>query len=111
MFVYVGTGSISLDRLRDVLPQVFPANGERVCLVGAQSIAQPEQIAGVKFLPYVPAETVLPGADWTLCHGGQNTIIQSLRRGVPLLVSRVPFSSGVSTLKRWLRLARDAWAN
>ncbi|NCB36442.1 MAG: hypothetical protein EOM58_10410 [Clostridia bacterium] len=86
MFVYVGTGSVSLDLLRDVLPQVFPANGERVCLVGAQSIVQPEQIAGVKFLPYVPAESVLPGADWTLCHGGQNTIIQSLRRGVPLLV-------------------------
>jgi UDP:flavonoid glycosyltransferase YjiC (YdhE family) len=28
----------------------------------------------------------LPYCDWTICHGGQNTIIQSLRRGVPLII-------------------------
>jgi UDP:flavonoid glycosyltransferase YjiC (YdhE family) len=86
VFVYVGTGSLSLDRLKDVLPQVFPADGMYECLVGAQSITAAERLGGVEFRPYVPAEAVLAHADWTICHGGQNTIIQSLRAGVPLLI-------------------------
>jgi UDP:flavonoid glycosyltransferase YjiC (YdhE family) len=40
----------------------------------------------VKFMPYVDAQTVLPHCDWTLCHGGQNTIIQSLMNSVPLMI-------------------------
>ncbi len=86
VFGYVGTGSIGVKRLREVLPPCFPPDGSRICLIGAQSITQPEQIANVEFRPYVPAEAVLPVCDWTLCHGGQNTIIQSLLHGVPLLV-------------------------
>jgi UDP:flavonoid glycosyltransferase YjiC (YdhE family) len=84
--VYVGVGSISLDRLRAVLPQVFPAGGPFTCLVGAQSIQAVEKVGHVEFRPYVPAEAVLPHCDWTICHGGQNTIIQSLRRDVPLII-------------------------
>ena len=86
VFVYVGTGSISLNTLREVLPQVFPADGTLACLVGAQSIERPQRLGAVEFRPYVPAEAVLSRADWTICHGGQNTIIQSLRRGVPLII-------------------------
>jgi UDP:flavonoid glycosyltransferase YjiC (YdhE family) len=86
VFVYAGAGSLSLDRLKDVLPQVFPADGMYECLVGAQSITAAERVGGVEFRPYVPAEAVLTHADWTICHGGQNTIIQSLRSGVPLLI-------------------------
>jgi len=86
VFAYVGTGAMSLDTLRQVLPQVFPANGKVTCLVGAQSIREVERIEAVEFRPYVPAEEVLPHCDWTLCHGGQNTIMQSLRHGVPLLL-------------------------
>lgn len=86
VFVYVGTGAVSLDALREVLPQVFPAGGNLTCLVGAQSIREIERLEAVEFLPYVPAEAVLDHCDWTICHGGQNTIIQSLRHGVPLLV-------------------------
>jgi UDP:flavonoid glycosyltransferase YjiC (YdhE family) len=55
-------------------------------MVGAQSIEQPEQIGGVFFTPFVPANALLPHCDWTICHGGQNTIIQSLRYGTPLLI-------------------------
>lgn len=86
VFVYLGTGSLSLDRAREILPQAFPADGPYECLVGAQSIQTPERLGGVEFRPYVPAEAVLAHADWTICHGGQNTIIQSLRAGVPLLI-------------------------
>ncbi|NOZ28563.1 MAG: hypothetical protein GXP39_11000 [Chloroflexi bacterium] len=86
VFVYVGTGSLSLNRLREVLPQVFPSNGSRICLVGAQSIDRPYRLGAVEFRPYVPAGEVLPRCDWTICHGGQNTIIHSLLHGVPLLI-------------------------
>ena len=86
VFVYMGTGSVSLDRLEKVLPEVFPAGGKTICLVGAQSIEQFYRLGAVEFRPYIPASSVLPFCDWTLCHGGQNTIIQSLREGVPLLI-------------------------
>jgi UDP:flavonoid glycosyltransferase YjiC (YdhE family) len=86
VFAYVGTGALSLDSLRKVLPEVFPAGGNLTCLVGAQSIREIERIEAVEFRPYVPAQALLPHCDWTICHGGQNTIIQSLRHGVPLLV-------------------------
>ena len=86
VFVYVGTGSLSLEKLRDVLPQVFPPGSHTRCLVGSQSVRQVHRIAAVEFRPYVPAEAVLPYCRWTLCHAGQNTIIHSLRHGVPLLL-------------------------
>jgi UDP:flavonoid glycosyltransferase YjiC (YdhE family) len=86
IFVYSGTGSVSLSKLEEVLPRVFPADGPYICLVGAQSVQKPYRLGGVEFRPYVPAEEVLAYCDWTICHGGQNTIIQSLRRGVPLII-------------------------
>ena len=86
LFVYVGTGSLSLDRVFKVLGEVFPADGPYTCLIGSQSIERPQTIGALELQPYIPAEEVLPYCDWTLCHGGQNTILQSLRRGVPLLV-------------------------
>jgi UDP:flavonoid glycosyltransferase YjiC (YdhE family) len=86
VFAYSGIGSMSLDILKAILPQVFPADGNIVCLVGAQSVSAPFRLGAVEFRPYVPAEKVLPYCDWTICHGGQNTIIQSLRANVPLLI-------------------------
>lgn len=56
------------------------------CLVGAQGLERPRRIGGVEFRPYVPAEALLPSCDWSTAHGGQNTIIQSLRHGVSLVV-------------------------
>lgn len=86
VFVYVGTGSVALPALRSVLPQVFPADGKMRCVVGAQSVEMVERVGGVEFRRYVPAGALLPHCDWVICHGGQNTIVQSLRAGVPLLV-------------------------
>jgi hypothetical protein len=86
VFVYTGAGSVSLNTLKTVLPQIFPADGNIICLVGAQSVETEFKLGGVSFQPYVPAEAILPVCDWIICHGGQNTIIQSLRSGVPLLI-------------------------
>lgn len=86
VFVYVGTGSISLDMLENVLPALFPADSDWRCYVGAQSITKIHRVGAVEFHPYVPAEVLLPQCDWTICHGGQNTIIQSLLYDVPLII-------------------------
>lgn len=84
--VYVGTGSIPLDKLRKVLPVIFPDGGRLHCLVGAQSIETPEHYGAVDIQSYIPVEALLPQSEWVICHGGQNTIIQALRRDVPLLI-------------------------
>lgn len=86
VFVYTGTGSVSLSVIRHVLPQVFPADGELQAVVVGQSIFQTFKIGGVEFRPFVSANEILPHCDWTICHGGQNTIIQSLLHDVPLLI-------------------------
>jgi UDP:flavonoid glycosyltransferase YjiC (YdhE family) len=86
VFVYTGTGSVSLNTVQSVLPRIFPENGDRACVVGGQSIEQPFRIGAVQFHPYVPANVLLPQCDWTICHGGQNTIIESLMHDVPLIV-------------------------
>ncbi len=86
VFVYTGTGSISLDVLENTLPQLFPQDGDVTCMVGAQSLAHPYRLGGVTFRPYVPADALLPHCDWTICHGGQNTIIHSLLYSVPLII-------------------------
>jgi UDP:flavonoid glycosyltransferase YjiC (YdhE family) len=86
VFVYTGTGSVSLNTVRTILPQVFPAGSDLGCVVGGQSIEKPFRLGAVEFYPYVPADKLLPQCDWTICHGGQNTIIQSLTHNVPLLI-------------------------
>jgi hypothetical protein len=86
VFVYVGTGSVSLNTVQSVLPQLFPPNSDLGCLVGAQTIDVPYRLGGVEFRPYVAAEILLAQCDWTICHGGQNTIIQSLLHHVPLII-------------------------
>ncbi|HET6665120.1 MAG TPA: nucleotide disphospho-sugar-binding domain-containing protein, partial [Acidimicrobiales bacterium] len=85
VFAYLGTGSVSLGAAERVLPAVFPADGERRCVV-ASSAVEPYRLGGVEFRRFVPAAEVLPVADWVLCHGGLNTVIESLRAGVPLLL-------------------------
>jgi UDP:flavonoid glycosyltransferase YjiC (YdhE family) len=86
VFAYLGTGSLPLETLRKVLPQAFPADSKTTCLVGSQGITHSETIGNVQFLPYIDTQAVLPHCDWTLCHGGQNTIIQSLMNSVPLMI-------------------------
>jgi UDP:flavonoid glycosyltransferase YjiC (YdhE family) len=86
VFVYVGTGSITQMKLRQILPEVFPAGSPTICLVGAQSLKSEERIGNVIFRPYFDAESLMPHCDWVICHGGHNTMIQSLMNHVPLLI-------------------------
>lgn len=91
VFVYVGTGSVSAKRLRRVLPEVFPAGPGPICLVGAQGPrgdddAVETKIGNVIYRPWFDAEKLMPRCDWVLCHGGHNTIIQSLTHQVPLII-------------------------
>lgn len=86
VFAYLGSGSLTLEALQKVLPEAFPAGGKTICLVGSQATSQPVTIGNVKFMPYIDTQSVLPHCDWTLCHGGLNTIIQSLMNSVPLMI-------------------------
>lgn len=86
VFAYFGTGAIPFRTVQRVLPQVFPVRGKYICLVGAQNVSRKERIGAVEFCPYVPAAQIMSYCDWTICHGGQNTIIQSLVNNVPLII-------------------------
>jgi len=86
VFAYLGTGSVSLSTAERVLPEVFPRGRKTRCLVAAQSVVQPYRRGGVEFVSYVPADRVLPHASFMICHGGHNSIIQSISNGVPLII-------------------------
>lgn len=86
VFVYIGTGSIPLKKLNSVLPSVFSGKDNRVCVVGSSGVNKAYQKGAVFYYPYVPAQKILPYCDWTICHGGQNTITESLLNGVPLII-------------------------
>ena len=86
VFIYVGTGSISLHSLKKVLPEVAKLIPNTEFLVGSQSITQEMKIGNVHFRSYWNAEKIIPHCDWVICHGGHNTIIQSLINTVPLII-------------------------
>jgi hypothetical protein len=95
IFTYLGTGSVRISTMMKVLPRVWatgrspiqnhPENNVQIC-VGSQSVAGEKRIGNVVFRPFWDAEGLLPHADWTICHGGHNTVIQSLANKVPLIV-------------------------
>src|SRR4030042_5581044 len=57
-----------------------------MCLVGSKNVEAEKRIGNVIFRPFWDAEGLLPHCDWVFCHGGHNTIIQSLANKVPLLI-------------------------
>ena len=86
VFIYVGTGSVPFKLLENVLPKIFSPDKDYICIVASEVVGQDYQIGAVKFFNYVPADKLFPHCSWTICHGGHNTIIQSVLFGVPLFV-------------------------
>lgn len=76
----------SFGRVRRVLAELCATQPDLSCVVNSQGIGHPEQGGHLHLLTYVDVPTLLPHAEWTICHGGQNTIIESLLYGVPLLL-------------------------
>jgi UDP:flavonoid glycosyltransferase YjiC (YdhE family) len=86
IFVYTGTGSFPVDPLKRVLPAAFEGLKGVECLVAAESISKEEKIGNVFFAPWIPVTEILGQCDLVICHGGLNTITQSVAEGVPLIV-------------------------
>lgn len=103
---HLGGGVLGIERLREVLPLVFPAGGDTDCLVGVPGTSRTERVGGVHFLPHVPEEPGPPGCEWTICDGDLDTVVRSLRRDVPLLV----FPGRALERRRNARMVRRAGA-
>jgi UDP:flavonoid glycosyltransferase YjiC (YdhE family) len=86
LFVYLGTGALPLEKIYHVLPTLLKEYENIEAVVGGVHLESMKQIGAVQFQSYVSAQAILPYCDWTVCHGGQNTIIQSLLHYVPLLI-------------------------
>lgn len=85
VFCYMGSGSVSPSALRRVLPAVF-ADSDLTCIVAGRAVGRPHQHGNVRYCTFVDVRVLLPQCVWTICHGGQSTIVQSLQAGVPLLI-------------------------
>lgn len=86
LFVYLGLGSIPLQRIKTVLPETFRIFADLKCIVSSQGISSKFQIHNVEFLPYTQTDQLLPRCAMTICHGGLSTITHSLAYGIPLLI-------------------------
>ena len=86
VFVYLGTGSVPFSRAVEVLPAALAPFAELLCIVGSPTVTSPFEKGNVSFVSYAPANRILPHCDCVICHGGLNTITQSLEAGVPLLL-------------------------
>ncbi|MGI6377112.1 MAG: glycosyltransferase [Anaerolineae bacterium] len=85
VFCYMGSGSVSAAALRRVLPEVF-ADGDLTCIVSGPAVGRRQDAGNVRYCTFVDVRVLLPQCVWTICHGGQSTIVQSLQAGVPLLI-------------------------
>lgn len=86
IFCYFGTGSILFETVVNVLPKVVNNFENTICYVASPFIKVEFNIGNVYFVKYIQATDLLKYCNLTICHGGLNTITQSLEAGVPLLV-------------------------
>lgn len=85
IFCYFGTGSISHNIIEKELPKALANRDDIRCYLATDSIKEDYSIGNVKFVNFINAKNLLPHCILTLCHGGLNTITQSLEYGVPVL--------------------------
>ena len=93
--VYVALGTFMSAR-EDVLARIAAAfREEPVSLVVASGVTEPGALGLVErrhlVRNHLPQADVLPLCDLVVCHGGNNTVTESLEAGVPLLIA--PFAS------------------
>ena len=86
VFCYFGTGSISVKQAQQVLPAAFERFDDVICIFASQYIKEPFEIGNVRFTNYVAAHELLPYCIAFMCHGGLNSITQSIEAGVPLIL-------------------------
>lgn len=86
IFVYLGTGSVSFKIVEKVMLESFSKYPDVICYVASQGIKENYSIKNIRFMSYVPSELLMPTCDLFICHGGLNSITQSLEAGVPLLM-------------------------
>jgi MGT family glycosyltransferase len=58
-------------------------------IIAASSEMVPNPPEGVIVRDYVPQLELLPHLDAVLCHGGHNTVVESLAHGVPLVIAPI----------------------
>jgi UDP:flavonoid glycosyltransferase YjiC (YdhE family) len=90
VFVYFGTASVSFEKAKKILPEVFQNYKDIICYAALHGVSENFSINNVNFVKFIPAEKLLPYCVLTICHGGLNTITQSIEAGVPLLIFSGP---------------------
>jgi len=93
--IYVSLGTF-LSARDDVLERIVSAFREKpASLIVASGATEPATLRLVEprhlVRDHLPQADVLPHCDLVICHGGNNTVTESLEAGVPLLVA--PFAS------------------
>lgn len=86
IYVYMGSNSIAIEQIISVMRDITSAYPQYTAVICSQSITDESIERNLVQTPYIPADNILPAAEWTICHGGQNTVIQSLSHGVPLMI-------------------------
>ncbi|NDJ54445.1 MAG: hypothetical protein GYB68_15350 [Chloroflexi bacterium] len=86
IYVHIRQSDISVDKMKQVLPEVFPAGSEFTCVVYAPSLSTAHQVANVAFWPTVGIDAILRHSEWVICHGGMNITVRALAAGMPVIM-------------------------
>jgi UDP:flavonoid glycosyltransferase YjiC (YdhE family) len=89
----VTVGTLAIDVATDFNSRVVAALGPmrhtvRAVLVAPRRLV-PDPPAHVLVLPAVPMLELMPHLDAVLCHGGLNTVTESLAHAVPLVIAPI----------------------
>jgi UDP-N-acetylglucosamine:LPS N-acetylglucosamine transferase len=87
IFVYMGvSGSIPIKKLKKVLQKVFGQYEDKICCVACPALKENLSIGNVQFHKYFPFNDIKAETELVISHGGLNTITESIRAKIPLLL-------------------------